>query len=521
MEVLTGEQMRRIDRRAIDQLGLSGLQLMENAGRGVAEALRDDYPDAAGLGVLVLCGKGNNGGDGLVAARYLALAGVPVEVVLLAPASALAPDAAHNLGRAREHGVDVHEAPDLPAWERERPRLARQGLILDALLGTGVHGPVQGLLAAVIEDLNRAGRHVVAVDVPSGADADRAEVAGPAVRSERTYTLCRPKLALALAPAAALCGAWRVIPIGIPDEAVAAEHPNLSWLDAAAVAVLVRPRPPECHKGMFGHLLAVAGSADRAGAATLLARGALRCGAGLVTVATPAGARERIGAQQPELMTAALPETPRGTLASGAVPVALELVRDASALAIGPGLGRDGEAQDAARRIVERSRMPVVVDADALWALARRGASGPRVAFSSPAHSVLTPHPGEAAHMLACSAADVQAARLTSASRLAREFDAVVVLKGHRTLVAAPDGRVAINSTGNPGMAQGGMGDVLTGAVGAFLARGMSAWDAARLAVYVHGDAGDRCSREIGPEGYVAGELALRLPRALRALASA
>jgi NAD(P)H-hydrate epimerase len=192
MEVLTGEQMRRADRRAIDDLGIPSLDLMERAGRGVCEALIEDYPDAAGLGVLVLCGKGNNGGDGLAAARHLAHRGAAPRVILLARADALSPDAAQQLRRAREAGLDVREAPDAPAWERERAGLERAGLVLDALLGTGIHGGAQGLLAAVIEEVNRAGRHVVSIDLPSGLDADRGAVGGPAERAERTYTLCRP-----------------------------------------------------------------------------------------------------------------------------------------------------------------------------------------------------------------------------------------------------------------------------------------------------------------------------------------
>jgi ADP-dependent NAD(P)H-hydrate dehydratase / NAD(P)H-hydrate epimerase len=518
MEVVTGEQMRRIDRRAIEEHKIPSLELMEHAGRGVAAALIEDYPDVAGLGVLVVCGKGNNGGDGLVAARYLAQHGAAPHVVLLARGDTLGADAAQNLLRARQAGIDVREAADVTSWNRERVSLEHRGIVLDALLGTGIKGGAEGPMARAIEDVNRAGRHVISIDLPSGLDADRGAIPGAAIVAERTYTLCRPKVSLVLEPAAGHCGPWRVISIGIPDEAVQAEHPALSWIDAAAVAEFVRPRPMESHKGTYGHLLAIAGSAGKSGAATLLARGALRCGVGLITAATPASVRDRVALQQAEVMTEALAETPRGGLATAAVRTCLDLAEQCTAVAIGPGLGLESETRDTILRVIERCLSPLVIDADALNALAARRLPVARLATPHPNRAVLTPHPGEAARLLSCTAEQIQAARLESAQRLAQATDAVVVLKGHRTLVAAPDGKVAVNSTGNPGMATGGMGDVLTGCIGAFLARGLSPWDASRLAVYVHGDAGDRAARDVGPVGITATDLAARLPRALGAL---
>jgi NAD(P)H-hydrate epimerase len=517
MEIVTGEQMRRIDRRTIEGLGIPGLRLMEAAGRGVARALLEDFGDVArDRGVVVLCGKGNNGGDGLVAARHLARHGLAPRILLLADADRLEGDAAHNLGAARQAGLEVEQVPDAAAWRRARSVLEQPCVVVDAILGTGVEGGARGLAATVIEDLNASRCRVASVDVPSGIDADSAEVQGCAVRAARTYTLCRPKLPLVLDPGATHAGAVRVIPIGIPDDAVRAENVQLGWIERGTVAALLPPREAASHKGDYGHLLAVAGSRSKSGAAVLLARGALRCGVGLMTVATTTSAQQRVAVQQPEVMTEPLAETADGELAPTAAAAALELLSQRGALALGPGLGASADTREAVRAIVGGCHAPLVIDADGLNALA-----GPERAVplpDRPRPAVITPHPGEAARLLDCETRGVQADRLDAARRLARASRAVVVLKGHQSIVACPTGRVGINASGNPGMATGGMGDVLTGAVGAFLARGLSAWDAARLAVFVHGDAGDRAARRIGEHGVIASDLIDELPAALAAL---
>lgn len=516
MEILTGEQMRRVDRRAIEGMGIPSLDLMESAGRGVVDALLEDYPDARKRRVVVLCGKGNNGGDGLVAARHLLQRGLAPEVILLAKAKQLKGDAAVNFRSAREAGVSVREVDDERRWSEASSLLDDSPIVIDAMLGTGVSGGARGLIAQVIDRLNQAAARVVSVDLPSGIDADSTEVHGSAVSAERTYTLCRPKLALVLGDAAARAGRWRVVPIGIPDEAVGAVGSELDWFDAAAARDLLPRRPAASHKGSYGHLLALAGSRGKSGAAVLLARGALRCGVGLVTVAAPASAQRPIAVQQAEVMTEALPETSAGGLARGAVAPALELASGRDALALGPGLGTEEETREFVREVYSGSSVPLVLDADGLNAM-RSAASG-EVGDRGATPTVLTPHPGEAARLLGCETADVQADRLESARRLARSTGAVAVLKGYRSLVATPQGRVSVNSTGNPGMATAGTGDVLTGALGAFLARGMSGWDAARLAVFVHGQAGDRAACEQGQEGMIASDLIGQLPRVLAAI---
>ena len=508
MEILTGRQMRSVDARAMRELGIPSERLMESAGRGVAESLVEEVRDLASREVVLACGKGNNGGDGLVAARHLRRLGVAAAVRLVADGP-LSADAARELARAREAGCPVEEIGDEGAWSRAFGALDRDAVVVDALLGTGVRGGARGLISRTIEWISDSGGTVVAVDLPSGADADSGRLEGPVVRAHRTYTLCRPKPCLVLEPAASHAGTWTVIDIGIPDAAVAAERAELAWLDEAGAAALYVPRSPDAHKGAMGRLLVFAGSRGKSGAAVLAGRAALRAGAGLVTVATPRSVQAVVAGAQAELMTEGLSETRAGSASRAAAGAVLALARDRTALAIGPGLGTAAETRAAALAVLDRAAIPCVVDADGLNALAARRGRRPR-AQAPP--RVLTPHPGEAARCLRTSAADVQADRLGSARRLAEEYASIVVLKGRRSIVAHPDGRGSINASGNPGLATGGTGDALTGIIGALLARGLDAFDAARLGTYVHGAAGDRAAAARGVDGLVAGDVIDALP---------
>jgi NAD(P)H-hydrate epimerase len=520
MEILTGTEMRNVDRRAIDELGIPSLHLMHAAGQGVADALLEEFPREAAQGVLVLCGKGNNGGDGFVAARRLRERGIAVRVLALAPDDQITGDARTALEEARATGIEVRPATSEAEWSAASEMLERAGVVVDAILGTGVRGAVRGILARVILDLASARAPVVAIDVPSGVDADGGELLGPTVRATRTFTLCRPKPPLVLDPAAELAGSFRVVPIGIPDSAVVAEGATLEWIDSAAVRPLVPARAQRSHKGTYGHLLAVAGSRGRTGAAVLLARAALRAGAGLVTVATARTSLPIVAAQQAEVMTEPLPETTSGAIARTSARVALRLLGTRSALAIGPGLGTAAETRVAVLEILSRLDRPGVVDADALNAIASARRSQAKRLFAVGAQLVLTPHPGEAGRLLARSTAEVERDRLASAREIARLTCATVVLKGHRTIVATPEGQASINGSGNPGLATAGTGDVLTGVVGAFLGRGLAPRDAARAAVYLHGAAGDRAAAEVGEQGMIASDVIDRLPAAIAALFS-
>lgn len=510
--------MRRVDARAIDEYGVPSLELMESAGRSAARALMEEIPDLGSRTVVVCCGKGNNGGDGLVAARHLRRLGVPARVVLLTAGVELTGDPATNLALARKDGVTVEEIGDDAAWLRNPLEIDRGTIVVDALLGTGVNGGARGLVARAIDAINGAQATVVAIDLPSGADADSGRLVGPTVRAHRTLTLCRPKPCLVLEPAASHAGSWRVLDIGIPDEAVEAEGADLEWVDAEAAARLLRVRPQDAHKGTMGHLLAVAGSRGKSGAAVLLARAALRSGVGLVTVGTARSIQPIVATSQAEIMTEALAETRLGAVSSRGAAAALSLLEKRDALALGPGLGTESGTRAAVVALLARREVPAVLDADGLntFAADRR----PRARLRAGRHPlVITPHPGEAARLLGTDTAAIQRDRLGSARELAAQSGAVVILKGHRSVVARPDGRSSVNASGNAGMATAGTGDALTGVVGALLARGADAFDAARLGTYVHGAAGDIAAARHGEDGLIAGDLIEALPQAWRMLA--
>jgi NAD(P)H-hydrate epimerase len=517
MEILTAEKMRRVDARTIGERRVPGIDLMEAAGRGVAEAMVVEIAGLARRHVVVFCGKGNNGGDGLVAARHLQRLGRAPRVLLFAKETDLAGDAAISLSRAREEGVTVEEVADEGAWSKTDLGLDRDSVVVDALLGTGVKGGARGLVARVIGAINDSPATIVAIDLPSGADADTGALAGPTVRAHRTMTLCRPKPCLVLEPAASHAGPWRVLDIGIPDDLVAEEAADLEWFDAETASRLMPLRPHDAHKGTMGHLLAVAGSRGKSGAAVLLARAALRSGVGLVTVATPRSIQPIVATAQPEIMTETLAESRSGAISRVAVPDILRLLATRDALALGPGLGTESGTRATVLALLAKRLAPAVLDADGLNAVShvRRPLAG--FAVGRPP-LVLTPHPGEAGRLVGASAAQIQSDRLASARRLAAATSAIVVLKGRHSLVVQPDGRASFNSSGNAGMATGGMGDALTGIIGALLARGLSGFDAARLGTYVHGAAGDLVATRFGKEGLIAGDVIDALPGVWRVL---
>ena len=511
--IATAEEMRRADRRATERYGVSSLLLMENAGRGAADALERVLGPVAGRRVAVVCGKGNNGGDGFVVARHLLGRGAQVATWLVGRADEVQGDARANLDALRRAGETVAEAPDPAgaAFGPLRRDLTEAAVVVDALLGTGVRGAATGAIAAAIAAINDAGRPVCALDLPSGLPSDGEPPAGPVVRARLTVTFGLPKLGLLLSTGAADAGQMEIADLGVP-RAWLAEGIRAGLLEPADVRTVLPRRPLDAHKGRYGHLLVVAGSVGKTGAAALACLGALRAGTGLVTCAVPGSQQPVVAALLSEAMTEPLPETAARTLSAKAVERVLELAGRMDALALGPGVGLDPETQSAVQALVREAGRPTVVDADALTALTGRlglcrDAAGPRL---------LTPHPGEAARLLGCDITAVQADRIGSARRLAAESGAIVALKGARTVVADPDGEVAVNPTGNPGMATGGTGDVLTGITGGLLAQGVAPGRALRAAVYLHGLAGDVAAAARGEAGLVAGDVADAIPAAIR-----
>jgi NAD(P)H-hydrate epimerase len=504
--LVSAAQMRALDRHTIDTLRVPGDVLMESAGRAVVQAVLALL--SPGDTVLVVCGPGNNGGDGLVVARHLHALGVPVCAALLS--DRLAGDAAPQLARARAAGV---------ALESRRWRPPTSGVIVDALFGTGLARALSGDARAAVRRINavRSARpdalRVVAIDLPSGISSETGQVLGAAVAADATVTLGLPKLGLAFEPGRRLAGRITVARIGIADAAPGVRADASLWTRAGAAAALPA-RPADAHKGTFGHALLVAGSEGKTGAAALCAEGAARAGAGLVTLACPAGLNDILEAKVTEAMTAPLPDTGERQFAAAAEEgiVALAAARDA--VGLGPGIGRARETVGLVRALAKRLDLPLALDADGVVAFAGeldllRGRRAP---------TVLTPHPGEAAAVLGVRTAQINADRAAAARDLARRSGAVVVLKGAATAIAAPDGELIVNPTGGPALATGGTGDVLLGIVTGLLAQGLPALRAAALAAYLHGAAGDRIAARRGDTGLLAHELLLALPVVITAL---
>jgi NAD(P)H-hydrate epimerase len=504
--------MRRVDQRAIRELGIPGATLMENAGRGAAEAIQAALPELGlprrGVRVVVVCGKGGNGGDGFVVARWLARTGHRVQVFLLARPEELQGDPALKLREMQRCGLRAQTVEDGATLG---PALHAAQLVVDALLGTGAHGRPAPPIAAAIEQMNASRRPVVALDVPSGLSADAQPVEGPVVRAVLTPTFAGLKLGLVCGPGAALAGRVIVVDIGVPPADVE-RGVTMFVLGPEDVRRHLPPRVRDTHKGSYGHLLVVAGSVGKTGAAALAARGAMRAGAGLVTVATAASAQPVVASLLLEAMSEPVAETAARTIALAALATLRDLAGRRDAVTLGPGLGLDEETQTLARTLVVECAQPMVVDADALTAMAGhldrlRGAAGPRC---------LTPHPGEMARMLRASVADVQRDRIATVRQFATTYEVAVVLKGATSVIGLPGGAVLLNPTGNPGMASGGTGDVLSGVLGAFLARGVEAGAALAAGVYLHGLAGDIAAERVGQESLVAGDVIDALPEAFR-----
>jgi NAD(P)H-hydrate epimerase len=520
MEVLDADKMRRADAAAIEGMDIPGLVLMENAGRLVAEVLVEELDPFEGEHVVVLAGAGNNGGDGFVAARHLARMGVDTAVYLVGATRAKLRGDAKAMAEAWVGmGGALTELKDRKSWREHGPHLGAGTIVVDALFGTGLSRPIQGLPAEVVEELNQSPCPVVAVDIPSGLFASSPQIPGPVVEAAITVTFARPKPAQVLPPAEDSCGELFVVDIGIPPRGIAAAEPDLHWVTAEEAARLLPERSPEDHKGRFGHVLVVAGSTGKAGAAVLTGWGALRGGAGLATVASPSSARAEVAGFAPELMTLPLPSSREGQLGKQAHKAVLELEGTFNVLALGPGLGQAAATQTEIRRLVQRSRLPVVLDADGVNAFEGRYRGALR---KHAAPLIVTPHPGEASRITGLKTAEIQSDRVGAARRIAAEIGGICVLKGYRTIVADAQGRAFINPTGNPGMASGGMGDLLTGLIAAFVAQECEPLEAAILGTYLHGLAADIALDEGETEPTMtAGDVAEALPKAVRALREA
>jgi NAD(P)H-hydrate epimerase len=493
MKLAYADEMREMDRKTIEEMGLPGPVLMENAGRSVTAVCEDLLEQLPPGPTVVVAGKGNNGGDGFVVARWLHWAGYEVEVCLLAELDELDGDAAINANFADRVGVPIHESTDREVLDE---RLACARLIVDGVLGTGISGEVRGSAREAIEAINSAEAPVVSVDIASGVDADTGAILGDAVRAHSTVTFALAKVGMYQYPGRGRCGQIVIAPIGMTRELTQSDELSTNLTTSADAERMLPGRAPDMHKGDAGRLLIVAGSVGMTGAAAMTGLAATRSGAGLVYVACPESLNDVLEAKCTEVLTQPMPETDARSLALAAEEPLLEFADGMDAVVLGPGLSQNDESAELARRLAAQLELPMMIDADGLNAFAGQ----PDALAERPAPTVLTPHPGEFARLADREISEIQADRPQAARELAERSGCVVLLKGAGTVTAAPDGEAWINPTGNEGLAAGGSGDVLSGMIGAFLAGGSSALHAAVGGAFYHGRAA-----EVAAEGGVRG----------------
>jgi hydroxyethylthiazole kinase-like uncharacterized protein yjeF len=556
MKVVTARQMQALDRYTIEEIGLPGIVLMENAGRQVVAKMLQHFSDLPHRRVNIVCGKGNNGGDGMVVARHLSALGAAVGIFLLADPQSLSGDAKTNAQIAQKLNLTIRSILSPEDLQNYRTILLDADILVDALFGTGLTPPVRGLAAEVIDLLNeagKAGKPIVSVDLPSGLSADLAHPLGPHVVASLTVTFALPKLAHVLPPACQAIGKLEIADIGIPEKAIQSvraaqviqdahvvrtmqaaqsgqavqsgqaaqpiqsvqqETIQLEMIETESIRHCWPPRSPESHKGTYGHLLVLAGSVGKTGAAYLASQSAARVGAGLVTLGIPESLNAIMEVKLTEVMTYPLPETREKTFSAKAKAAIEEMLPRMSALAFGPGVGVNSEVKELIGWIIHHADIPIVLDADGINALAAHAS----ILKEARQPLVLTPHPKELSRLLGIELKAVLDDRLEICRRAACEFNCYLALKGFRTLVADPHGNVFVNPTGNPGMASGGTGDVLTGVIAGLLAQGIPKIRALQAGVYLHGFSGDLVREQKGEYGLVATDLIEHLPIAIERL---
>lgn len=509
LPLVAASEMKEIDRKATEAFGIPSLNLMENAGKGLAEAILKYYPGSKRIAVF--CGKGNNGGDGLVAARYLSETAT-IAVFLLCNKNEITEDAKANLTSFKGKVFEVSGEEGL---KKAVSGAAKADVIIDAIFGTGLKSPVSGLIKDAIEGINSLNKKVISADIPSGINSDTGQVMGAAVRADLTVTFGMPKAGLYLSPGQEYAGRIEVIDIGLPDALISGEKIKTGIIEQGDITPLFPKRKADTHKGSYGHLLLIAGSRGKTGAAAMAAVSAMRAGAGVVTLAVPKSLQPIYEMKLTEVMTEPLPEEERCFIGEDALREIIKLAEGKGALVIGPGISPTQAAIKVMAGLIGIISQPVVIDAGGIDAVA----ASPDILKNAQGARVITPHPGEMGRLLGVSSRDVQADRIGIAKRYAVENNVCVVLKGAHTVVAVPDGKVFINTIGNPGMATAGTGDVLAGMIGGLLAQGFSPEKAAIAAVYLHGLAGDMIRDEKGEYGIMATDILERIPLAIKKVA--
>ncbi len=519
MILVNAETMKRLDRKAIRHFGIKGIVLMENAGRAVSEAVKREAAGSSGKRVAIVCGKGNNGGDGFVAARHLKNSGFDVTVFSFSRVSGIKGDAGINACIWEKTGGVTAVISKSRDVKDSVQTLKHSSVIVDAIFGIGLSKGIEGVYKEMIEAINGLSKPVVAIDVPSGIDATSGKILGVAIKASGTVTMAFAKPGLFVYPARDFSGKVEVVDIGMPAGIFSKEDARFHLLDDSFVASVLRPRKKNTHKGTYGHTLVIGGSTGKTGAPYMAALGAMRAGAGLATIALPKSLDKVMSEKTVEVMTYPLPETAASTLGDISFSETVKAMKAKTSVVIGPGLGR-GDTFGYVRHVVEKCvelGLPVVVDADGLNALSK-DISVLKKASKKGGKIVITPHPGEAGRLLGISAKDIQSDRIGFAERLFKETGSTIVLKGAGTIVASKE-KVFINPTGNPGMASAGTGDVLSGIIGAFLSQGIDASSSACAAVYLHGLCGDEVASRRGEIGLLATDILNELPVVINSLA--
>jgi NAD(P)H-hydrate epimerase len=516
IKLVTAQQMRDLDAKTINDVGIPGVVLMELAGQGAFKFIEEqNWLPSKNHPVLILAGKGNNGGDALVVSRWLRLAGYTnVRVVLLAEAALIGGDAKVNLDSYQNLGGAVVEITTIEAWDDFYRQAGKFSLVVDGILGTGLKSSLRGLYAAVISMINKLGEHVLALDISSGLHADRGVPLGDAVKADATVTFGYGKTGLFVYPGKEYAGNVKIIDIGIPSIFLDSLE-TTKLLTTAGCRKLLPPAPAlNGHKGNRGHLLTIAGSRGKSGAALYTAYSALKTGCGLSTLAIPSSLAASIEGRIPELMMLPITDDGQGRVGEMNVPDIEQICRGKQAIAVGPGLGTQAEAHKLIMKLLKNIPIPMVLDADALTVLAL----SLEALSQKKTEIILTPHPGEMSSLLKIPTREVQQNRLEMARDFACRHNVYLVLKGAGTIIAAPDGNTAINRSGNQYLATAGSGDILTGIIGSFLAQGLSPLSACHLGVYVHGLTADILAKAENNHGITAGDLLQTIPQALKAI---
>jgi NAD(P)H-hydrate epimerase len=512
MKAVTSNIMQKIDRETINSCGIPGIVLMENAGRGAVDTIFRYFQNIESISVIA--GKGNNGGDGFVIARHMVNRGVRASVYLLSEIEKIRGDAQINLDIIKKMGIPVISILNIDELLKEKENINKSSIVIDAIFGTGLSYEVKGFYREVIDFINSLNKTVVSVDIPSGLDANTGYPLGISMHADLTVTFGLPKIGQLIYPGAELVGKLEIVDISIPKYIIEKEYIDTNLITYEDIKKKIKKRAPNIHKGNCGHTIVIAGSTGKTGAAVMASESAMRVGAGLVTLCIPKSSYNIVESKLTEVMTEPLPDNNDGTFNYSSIDRIIDLTNDKDIVIIGPGLSVNGDTKRIVGEVIKSIDLPIVIDADGINIIAEN----PDILLKKKNEIVLTPHPGEMARLIKKDTRAVQRDRIGIAKEFGKKYGVYLVLKGARTIIADPQSNVYINPTGNPGMASGGMGDVLTGMIGGFISQGYNILDSSILGVFIHGMSGDRVAEEKGELGLVATDVINNIPLTIKEL---